>query len=276
MSTITPNFSEKIVLITGASSGMGKATALYLAEKGVKGLTLFARREAVLNEVKAEIESKYPGMKNKVYVVVGDAGKAEDNKRAVEETVKTFGGVTSAFVNAGVYMGGAKIEDTSQEDVSSILDVNVKGAVYAIQSLVPAIKKTVGEAGATGSIVVNSSCMGQAVIAPKSIGSSIYAASKAFVSNLVETVAIETAPRIRVNAVQPGIIKTSLMPVDDDTYNAIGAAMQPLWGRPGSPFEVASIVAFLLGDEASLISGTNIPVDGLWCLSGGSAPGGGH
>lgn len=132
------------------------------------------------------------------------------------------------------------------------------------------MQATVGEEGPTGSIVVNSSCMGASVIAPKSVGSALYSASKAFVNSIVETAAIENAPRIRVNAVLPGVVQTGIMPVDDATYQAIAAKMQPLWARPGKPREVSSLVAFLLSDEASFISGDLIKADGLWSLSAGS------
>lgn len=145
---------------------------------------------------------------------------------------------------------------------------NVKGVIYGFKSCIPAIKKTVGEEGAAGSIVVNSSCMGATVIGPKSAGSSIYSASKAFVMSLVESAAIENAPRIRVNAVLPGVVQTNIMPVDDATYQTMASSMQPLWGRPGKPMEIGSLVGYLLSDEASFISGANIKADGLWSLSG--------
>jgi NAD(P)-dependent dehydrogenase (short-subunit alcohol dehydrogenase family) len=147
---------------------------------------------------------------------------------------------------------------------------NVKGVIYDFKAVIPAIKSTVGEKGPTGSIVVNSSGMAQAVIGPKSGGAALYSASKAFVSSLTETAAVENAPRIRVNAVQPGVVATSMM--DTDTANMVGAALQPLWGRAGQPVEVASLVGYLISDEASFISGTNIRADGLWCLSGGELP----
>ena len=161
--------------------------------------------------------------------------------------------------------------EVPKETFDLVIDVNIKGVIFAFRHLIPAIKKTVGNATAdpTGSIVVTSSCMGEAVIGPKSAGSSVYSASKAFVNSLVESVAIENAPRIRVNSVMPGVVQTGIMPVDSDTYQAIGAALQPLWGRPGQPAEIASLVSFLLGDDASFISGTNIKADGLWSLSGG-------
>lgn len=84
------SLSESIVLVTGASSGMGKETAIYLAIKGAKAVTLFARRKEALDEVAAEVEAAGA----KALVVVGDSSKAEDNKRAVEETVAAFGGIT--------------------------------------------------------------------------------------------------------------------------------------------------------------------------------------
>lgn len=258
------NYNDKIVLVTGASSGMGRATAVMLAQKGAKAVTVFARRQEQLEEVAKEIE----GFGSKALVVVGDASKDEDNKRAVEETVKAFGGLTSAFVNAGAYRGGTPLDQTKDEDINAILDLNVKGVMYALRHAIPAIKSTVK--GNEGSIVINSSCMGSAVIGPKSAGSGVYSASKAFVNSLVETAAIENAPTIRVNGVLPGVVRTNIMPVDDETYNAFGAAMQPLYGRPGQSPEVASLVSYLISDEASFISGANIKADGLWSMSGGS------
>ena len=263
------NLSDKIILVTGASSGIGKETALFLARKGVKAITLFARNTDKLQAVASEIEAM--DSPTKTMVVSGDAGKATDNEKAVSETVAAFGGITGAFVNAGVYSGGAPIHETTDDSIDSVLNINVKGVIYALRYLIPAIKATVGDTATdpTGSIVVTSSCMGEAVIGPKSSGSGVYSASKAFVNSLVETAAIENAPRIRVNGVMPGVVQTGIMPVDDATYQSIGAALQPLWGRPGKPAEIASLASYLLSDEASFISGTNIKADGLWSLSGG-------
>ncbi|CAB9507884.1 Diacetyl reductase [(S)-acetoin forming] [Seminavis robusta] len=258
----------KVVLITGASSGMGKASALYLAQKGVKAITLFSRRKEALDETAKEIKEKFPSVQT--LVVAGDVASAADNQRAVDETVKAFGCLHGAFLNAGVYKGGAPLHEVPEEDIQAILDINVKGTLYGLKSCIPAIKKTVGDEGPTGSIVVNSSCMARAVIGPKSANNGLYSASKAFVSSLVETAAVENAPRIRVNAVLPGVVKTSLMPVDDETYDTIGGRLQPLWGKAAMPQEVGSLVGYLLSDEASFISGTNINVDGLWSKSGGS------
>jgi NAD(P)-dependent dehydrogenase (short-subunit alcohol dehydrogenase family) len=261
-------YADKIVLVTGASSGMGKATAIYLAGKGVKAITLFARGKDRLDEVANEIKAM--GTATKTLIVVGDASKAGDNQRAIDETVAAFGGINSAFVNAGVYRGELPLADTPDEAIEDVLNVNVKGVIYALRCLIPAISKTVGDDKdmPTGSIVVNSSCMGASVIAPKSNGSSIYSASKAFVNSLVLSAATENAPRIRVNGVMPGVVQTSIMPVDDATYQMLGAAVQPLYGRPGKSVEVASLVSYLISNEASFISGTNIKADGLWSLSG--------
>ena len=149
----------------------------------------------------------------------------------------------------------------------------MKSVLYGFRYGVPAIKKTVGEdraAKAAGSIVVNSSCMAASIVGPKSGTSGLYSASKAFLNSIVETAAIENAPHIRVNSVMPGVVQTGLMPVDEATYNAIANKVQPLWGRAGKPAEVASLVSYLLSDEASFISGTHIFADGLWSKSGGS------
>jgi len=146
----------------------------------------------------------------------------------------------------------------------------MKGVLFALCALVPAIAATVGETGPTGSNVIISSCMAEAIVAPKSIGSGIYSTSKAFLNSLIKTAAIENAPRIRVTGVMPGAIATELMPLEDAKYDKIAEGIQPLWGRAGKASEVASTVGFLISDEASLISGTSITVDGLWSLSGGA------
>lgn len=205
---------------------MGKETALQLGLKGVKGLTLFARRKEKLEEVAAEIKAMGSG--TEVLVVAGDATDEKDNERAVKETIEAFGGINSAFVNAGIFAGGKPLTETSNEDIDKIINVNIKGVIFALRYILPAIAKTVGDSGPTGSVVVNSSCMGAGVIAPKSAGASIYSASKAFVNSLVETAAIENAPRIRVNAVMPGLVTTEIMGSDHAAYDALGAQIQPL------------------------------------------------
>jgi NAD(P)-dependent dehydrogenase (short-subunit alcohol dehydrogenase family) len=268
---MTPDpYPEKIVLVTGASSGMGKATAIYLAGKGVKAITLFARGKDRLDEVANEIKAM--DTPTKTLIVVGDASKVSDNQRAVDETVAAFGGINSAFVNAGIFRGQLPLADTPDDLIEDILNVNVKGVINALRCLIPAISKTVGDDKdiPTGSIVVNSSCMGASVIAPKSNGSSIYSASKAFVNNLVMSAATENAPRIRVNSVMPGLVQTSLLPMDDATYRKVGSTIQPLYERVGKSVEIASLVSYLISGEASFVSGTNIKADALWSLSGGN------
>jgi len=115
--------------------------------------------------------------------------------------------------------------------------------------------------------------MGDFIIAPKSNGASIYSASKAFLNSVVKSAAIENAPRIRVTGVMPGLVATEILPLDGlNQWDAVAQGFQPLWGRAGRPHEIASLVSFLIGDESSFISGTNITADGLWSLSGGVLP----
>jgi 3-oxoacyl-[acyl-carrier protein] reductase len=138
--------------------------------------------------------------------------------------------------------------------------------IHGLKHTLPVIAETIGDEGRTGSVVVNGSCAAGATIAPKSAGSSIRSASKSFVNSLIETAAIENAPCIRVNGAVPGVVRAGIVPADDATCGAMGAHMQPLWGRPGRPEEVASLVSYLMGDEALFIFETDVKADGLWGL----------
>lgn len=111
----------KVILISGGSSGMGKATALWVAEKGATAVTLFARRKEALEEAEKEILEQFPSVK--VLTVAGDVSSPEDNQRAVDETVKAFGGLHGAFLNAGVYKGGAKLEESTEDDLNAVLNM---------------------------------------------------------------------------------------------------------------------------------------------------------
>jgi NAD(P)-dependent dehydrogenase (short-subunit alcohol dehydrogenase family) len=108
-------FNEMKVLITGASAGMGKATALYLAKQGVTCIALFARRNEPLEDLAKELRDLYPNIKTLV--------SADDNKSAVDQAVATFDGLTGAFINAGVYLGGMPLTETTDAVVDEVINV---------------------------------------------------------------------------------------------------------------------------------------------------------
>ena len=132
------------VLITGASSGMGKATALKLANKkndtsssgaAVASITLMARNEAKLEMVAAQIHEINPNCSTKV--VVGDVTVSSDMQRAVDETVQAFGGLTACFLNAGVARGGTELHQVNDGDMDLLINTNIKSVVYGLRAVLP-------------------------------------------------------------------------------------------------------------------------------------------
>lgn len=244
-------FTGKVVLVTGGTSGIGKATAIAFAKEGAK-VVLSGRREKEGLAVVEEI-TKAGGT---AHFVQADVAKEADVKRLVEATVAKFGRLDVAFNNAGVEMVGALTEAT-EVDYRKVFDINVWGVVASMKYEIPAMLKTGG-----GAIINTTSTLGHAGMA----NVSLYVATKHAVEGLTKSAALEYAKQgIRVTAVAPAAIVTEMMDRfvgGEHSEQGKGlAAMHPV-GRMGRGEEVAEAVLYLASDSSKFTTGISLPVDG--------------
>lgn len=242
----------KVALITGASSGIGRATAVKFAAEGAR-VAIVARRAQVLNEVAREIEAGGGEAK----VIAADVTKDVEIERVVSETVATFGGI-DVLVNAAGIIGNGTIENTTLADWDYMFDVNVRGPFYLTQRAMPYLIERKGN-------VVNVSSVTGIRAFP---GILAYCSSKAALDQLTHCAALEMASQgVRVNAVDPGVVVTSLhrtSGMKDEAYAAFlerSKTTHPL-GRVGQPEEVAELIFFLASSKAGWITGGSYSIDG--------------
>jgi NAD(P)-dependent dehydrogenase (short-subunit alcohol dehydrogenase family) len=246
-------FSGKVALVTGGTSGIGRATAVAFAREGAK-VVLSGRREKEGLAVVEQI-AKAGGA---ALFVRADVAKEADVKRLVEETAAKFGRLDVAFNNAGVEWSGA-LTEVSEAEYRRLFDVNVWGVVTAMKYEIAAMLKTGG-----GSIINTSSVGGHNGMAV----SSLYSATKHAVEGLTKSAALEFAKQgIRVNAIAPAAIETEMIRRvvggEESEQSKKLAAKHPV-GRMGRGEEVASAVLYLASDAASFVTGVSLPVDGGW------------
>lgn len=238
----------KIAIITGATSGMGLTTAQLFLENGAK-VVLTGRSEAKLKAIEDQLNGEY-------LLVKAEASSLADSQSLVDQTVAKFGKIDILFLNAGVF----RLEPTGQlteEIYDEIYNVNVKGPIFTVNIAAPHLNEG-------GSIIFNTS-----VVNIKGFPAMLaYGSSKAALRSATRTMAAELGARnIRVNAIAPGPIDTPIYQkhnVAQDQINEMAGSfptMVPL-GRFGSSAEVAATALFLASDDASFITGAEIPVDG--------------
>ena len=242
------NLQQKVAIITGATTGIGKATKELLRTRG----------HVVYNLDVAEDAGELPG-----YFIYCDIRKREDIKAAVQKVFEAERRIDWTFINAGIHLFDS-MENTSDEDFDNVIGVNIYGSFYTAKYVLQYMKEQ-----RRGSVVFMGS--DQSIIGKPQ--SSVYGLTKGAVGQLTKSTAIDYAPfNIRVNCICPGTIDTPLLARAVNKFSRLSGTpesevitslqtVQPA-GRIGKPEEIAAVVAFLLSDENSFMTGSLVSADG--------------
>lgn len=241
----------KVAIVTGASFGIGRATAIAFAAQGAKVVLA----DVVADDTTLDLIRASGG---EAIFVKCDVSSSADVSNMISKTIETFGRLDYAFNNAGIEGSAAPAQDCTEENWDRTIDVNLKGVWLCMKYEIREMLKTGG-----GAIVNCASIAGLTGFA----GLPAYVASKHGVVGITKSTALELSQQnIRVNVVCPGVIRTPM--IDRFTGNNKEAekafANQEPMGRLGEPGEVASAVLWLCSEGASFVTGIELPVDGGW------------
>ena len=236
----------KVALVTGSGRGLGRVIALRLAEEGADLVVHYSASRQGADEVVKEVEAKG----GKAIAVQADVAKRSDVNAMFEEVDRTFKHVDIVVNSAGV-SNGTPLADLKDEDVETLLGINIRGPLYITSEA----SKRMPEGGRVVNIA---SSLAEFPLA----GASLYAGSKAAMKAFTETWAKELGPRgITVNTVTPGATSPGMMETAPDGFREFFENASP-FGRIGRAEEVAAVIAFLASPEASWVSGTHVLVNG--------------
>ena len=254
--------SGKVALITGAGSGIAKATSLLMAEAGAK-IGALGRTEDELKETIQECEVRGA----EAIPLVADISQPDQMQQAVQKLVDRFGRLDIVFANAGINGVWAPIEDLTPDEWDKTLNINLKGTFLTVKYAVPHLKQQ------GGAIVITSSVNGTRIFSNS--GATAYSCSKAAQVAFTKMVAVELAPhKIRVNVICPGAIDTNINETTEQRdLEQIKIPVEfpegkiPLThGESGKSEQVAQLVLFLASDAASHVTGTEVWIDGAESL----------
>jgi NAD(P)-dependent dehydrogenase (short-subunit alcohol dehydrogenase family) len=256
------SLSGKVALVTGGGSGIGRASAILLAENGVKVAIL----DLGLEEAKP-VQTTIEGMGGEAFSIGADISNPDEMERAIEQIIERFGQLDIVFANAGINGVINSIEDLKVEDWQKTIHNNLTGTFITLKFAIPHLKKQ------GGSVMITSSVNGNRIFS--NFGFSAYSTSKAGQVAFMKMAALELAKyKIRVNAICPGAIKTHInqsthkQPEVENIRIPIEFPQgdQPLEHEPGSAEQVAQLILFLASDASDHITGTEIFIDGAESL----------
>ncbi len=239
---------NKVAIVTGATSGIGLATAKRFLSEGAK-VVLTGRSQDKLDALKNELNGDF-------LLIKAEAASLEDSKDLINTTVNRFGKIDILFLNAGIFRVET-IDGLTEQIFDDVYNINVKGPIFTVHSANEHLNK-----GA--SVIFNTSVVNIKGFA----GMTAYASSKAALRSVTRTLAAELGPKgVRVNSIAPGPIETPIYGkhnVQQSQIDDMAAAFPSLvsLGRFGQSDEVANTALFLASDESSYITGAEIPVDG--------------
>jgi NAD(P)-dependent dehydrogenase (short-subunit alcohol dehydrogenase family) len=242
---------NKVALITGGTSGIGRDAAVLFAKAGAK-VAVTGRREAEGKETVALVRAAG----GDALFIRSDVAKAADVQSMVEKTVEKFGRLDVAFNNAGIEGKWLPIIDQSEEDWDAVIDINLKGVWLCLKHEIRQMLKQGG-----GGAIVNMASIAGFIGSP---GAAIYSASKHGVMGLTKAAAIEyAASGIRINVVCPAVIETAMAEraFGDPEITKKILAFHPI-GRFGKPMEIAEAVLWMLSNRASFMTGQSLVLDG--------------
>ncbi len=250
--------ADKVALVTGAGSGIGKASAQLMAKEGAK-VALLGRSEDELNETLTQIQTNGGA----AIPLLADISQPEQMQQATQKVIDEWGRLDIVFANAGINGVWASLEELEPQEWNKTININLTGTFLTVKYAVPYLKRQ------GGSVIITSSVNGTRIFS--NTGATAYSCTKAAQVAFTKMVALEVAQnRIRVNVICPGAIETN---IDENTQRRdLEEITEPVEfpegkipltdGKPGTSEQVAQLVLFLASEASSHITGTEVWIDG--------------